>query len=669
MPFLIRSIPSNGNEMMALTLFIHQMGWRNFGVIVEPSYVLQDYGVLRDHAAALHLTITVEFYFSSTQSAEHDVLELDLLCQMIRDSGTRVMVILGIDLHGYMAKIFAAAQRFDLTGPGHVWFGNSAGFNGFKDITDWTNLFGVRALTQSAQMDVYKARWKQLCTVWDPKLHGDYDPSTGLPFYGANLLSDILWDTGDSDPDYWGNFVYDCVWIIASAMRRLLDRGVDPVGAGRQLRDEILTTDMNGITGRIIFDLKTQDRVGLNELLFHTYGSWNVVATTTFNITATKDGLQECLMLDCTTLTPMAIANIPWDGGFVPHDGRAVDAKRCSVSGVPTSLAPNTQLTFAVSVRNAFSMVPCASEAFGPQCLQQFAKYDLLELTFANGELYSVSTTINVTRGHVDFVVSKLPVPLTEPEKFSFSVVHGSAVIGNYTITINALSASRDFTLIVVLCIIGAAMVFGILGVLFIRNQTRKALQSTEVRSLSEFGVNTAKMAVEVVDIATDFLSYLYLMTVQEQLPSSIIWWYTAALATAAVASTTSFFLHVYSLTQILRHPANTAPVESEYAEYYSSTERRIARAKRTLRSAIASTMLLFMEDVPMIVLNSIIIGSTEAPGFFVLFSLIVSSAVLGLKAGVSVRIPAMRRKLNFLQQALQNGRTPTALENADHNL
>ena len=87
-------------------------------------------------------------------------------------------------------------------------------------------------------------------------MHGEWDAVTKRPFYDAS--SSHIWAMG-SVPDMWGMYMRDLVWMYARAINAMVRDGRDPHD-GELLRDELLATDFQGLTGRIKLSKSTQDR-------------------------------------------------------------------------------------------------------------------------------------------------------------------------------------------------------------------------------------------------------------------------------------------------------------------------------------------------------------------------------------------------------------------------
>jgi len=95
-------------------------------------------------------------------------------------------------------------------------------------------------------------RWPSVSKKWVGAVDGFYDSATGLPFFGSDVNSDTVWDTdyaaeGDGQPDTWGMFAYDLVWLYARGLDSIIKNGGDPHD-GALLRAALLGSDTMGIT-------------------------------------------------------------------------------------------------------------------------------------------------------------------------------------------------------------------------------------------------------------------------------------------------------------------------------------------------------------------------------------------------------------------------------------
>eukprot|EP00966_Prymnesium_polylepis_P245030 5667625-Prymnesium_polylepis.1 len=111
---------------------------------------------------------------------------------------------------------------------------------------------------------LFDAAWPNVSRRYNSSVDGAFDASSGLPFFGDNIHSPVVWDTdyapvGDGLPDYWGSFVYDTVWLYAEALANMTARGLS-AGDGSALLGQLLRSDFEGITGRVVFDPRSQDR-------------------------------------------------------------------------------------------------------------------------------------------------------------------------------------------------------------------------------------------------------------------------------------------------------------------------------------------------------------------------------------------------------------------------
>jgi hypothetical protein len=116
------------------------------------------------------------------------------------------------------------------------------------------------------------ANWTSLTTMYNASEHGTYNATSGAPLYSAADAADVsalptssapIWDVGARAPDTWGQLMYDTVWLYATALDALTRAGVPPTTLGRDgsaLRQELLRTAIDGLTGRLSLDTVTQAR-------------------------------------------------------------------------------------------------------------------------------------------------------------------------------------------------------------------------------------------------------------------------------------------------------------------------------------------------------------------------------------------------------------------------
>jgi hypothetical protein len=76
---------------------------------------------------------------------------------------------------------------------------------------------------------------------------------------GSNTYAPVYWDMTMRGPEDSAKYVYDTAWLYALALDSLINRGDSPYD-GVALKQELLRTEFDGVTGHVVFDLETQDR-------------------------------------------------------------------------------------------------------------------------------------------------------------------------------------------------------------------------------------------------------------------------------------------------------------------------------------------------------------------------------------------------------------------------
>ena len=191
-----------------------------------------------------------------------------------RGAHITVTIVRDVDL----SEVVAVARSLDLLSTGYAWIGCSSSFLSTFLASDgglpgWLYL-QTQSPPVSARRLAFDASWPNVSLRYNQALHGVYDPATGLPFFGPDVYSATIWDTdyapvGDGKPDYWGSFVYDTVWIYAEAVANVTSRGLRAADQdfGTALVNQLLRTDLDGITGKLSFDLQSQDRLAGYDLM------------------------------------------------------------------------------------------------------------------------------------------------------------------------------------------------------------------------------------------------------------------------------------------------------------------------------------------------------------------------------------------------------------------
>ena len=202
--------------------------------------------------------------------------------------------------------------------------------------------------TPTARRVAFDSEWTGASRRYDPAVHGLYNSSSGLPFFGADTSSGTVWDTssgsgpgpGDALPDLWGSYVYDTVWAYAYALANITARSLAATD-GAALREALLQTQFEGITGTLKFDTTSQDRVQEQDL---------------HNIQVAAGGSLSSVEVS------IGVSSLQWLGGVleVPDDGTGPDPKESGLvrRGLPGRVLVGTSLMLDLKIRNSFDAIP-----------------------------------------------------------------------------------------------------------------------------------------------------------------------------------------------------------------------------------------------------------------------------------------------------------------------
>ena len=263
-PYLLRSIPGDVAVLKAMAVAVNDLGWRRAAILYTDSMGAGIDLVVRPAFDAMRIQ-SLSFALQDHNSPDFQT-STDAVLNLVRESGYRVCVL-------YMKTdgapvLEASSRKFGLRGAGYQWVLNTVNYLDLE--AEWGEMEATVVVPAEPTdvalnpvKDAYNAKWPNVATIYNKTLHGEYNSSSGAPFFDA-ANAETIWDTdyadvGDGVPDYWGTYNYDVVWLYARAIQAVKDSGGDPYN-GAVLREALLNQDFQGITGQIVFDKGSQDR-------------------------------------------------------------------------------------------------------------------------------------------------------------------------------------------------------------------------------------------------------------------------------------------------------------------------------------------------------------------------------------------------------------------------
>ncbi|PIA46686.1 hypothetical protein AQUCO_01500318v1 [Aquilegia coerulea] len=252
-PFFLQTSPSDIFQMTAIADIVSHYGWREvIAVYVDDDHGRNGIAALGDKLAERRCKISYKAALLPDPGATEEVIKDALVKVALMES--RVIVVHTYSKSGLM--IFDIAKRLGMMETGYVWIATTwlSTVLDSKDKKsldrDLQHLQGVLTLrphtTPSERKKAFLSRWNKLS-----------NGTIGLNPYGL--------------------YAYDTVWMIAFAVKELLDKGgtisfsndsnlhsvaggtlnleaMSVFDEGKQLLDNILHTNMTGLTGPIRFN-------------------------------------------------------------------------------------------------------------------------------------------------------------------------------------------------------------------------------------------------------------------------------------------------------------------------------------------------------------------------------------------------------------------------------
>jgi ABC-type branched-subunit amino acid transport system substrate-binding protein len=256
-PYGLRTYASVYDRIVGLVAIVRDLGWTHLAAIgTRDDYGEAVYSVLQEQCELQGVSI-VQYASHERKPSAHS---LEAAACTIRDSRARIVLLLSISsdvTHG--DGIAPALRACGLANEGYVLLSvlSSVDWAGAKFALEGL-LYTQPHRPSSARRADLLEEWTRVTTQYDAASHGAFDSASGAPLYTAN--SQQYWRSANSEPSSWALLMYDCVWFFAVAMDALRRSGGDPLD-GTQLKAALLTTRLEGVTGSIVLDPETQDRM------------------------------------------------------------------------------------------------------------------------------------------------------------------------------------------------------------------------------------------------------------------------------------------------------------------------------------------------------------------------------------------------------------------------
>ncbi|KAF5188249.1 Glutamate receptor [Thalictrum thalictroides] len=247
-PFFLQTSPSDIFQMTAIADIVSYYGWREvIAVYTDDDHGRNGISALGDKLAERRCRISYKAPLLPDPGATEDIIKDALVKVALMES--RVMIVHTYPKSGLM--IFDVAKRLGMMQTGYVWMATtwlSTVLDSKPEVP--SSLQGVLTLrphtTPSEKKKAFFSRWNKL-------------------------------NNGTLRLNPYGLYAYDTVWMIAFAVKELLDKGgtisfsndsklhavaggslnleaMSVFDEGKQLLDNILNTSMTGLTGPIRFN-------------------------------------------------------------------------------------------------------------------------------------------------------------------------------------------------------------------------------------------------------------------------------------------------------------------------------------------------------------------------------------------------------------------------------
>jgi len=349
-PFFFRSVSSNEQQLKAILAFVEDFGWK-FVAVLYSDLFLVDARIFQEEANRRGIQIISTLVVPDTDVPGYYSFQMQLPINMLRDSGARIIIALvrTVDVE----TMVSTARSAGLLSSGYAWVSMMGAFTNSMlassadgGVPGWLYV-QVQAPQLTSRRATFEAEWPRVSRRYNQSVDGAFDPTTGRPFYGDDIYSSTIWDTdyapvGDGLPDIWGTFVYDTVWVFAEALANISARGI-PRTDGSALRDQLLQSQFDGVTGFVSFDPVSLDRVQLYDLM---------------NVQRLDDGSFALVKVNSEATA------IHWigDTNTAPGDGEDVEPSKSYIEA-PASDATGSFVTgiiysIVIHLRNSFNAVP-----------------------------------------------------------------------------------------------------------------------------------------------------------------------------------------------------------------------------------------------------------------------------------------------------------------------
>ncbi|KAL5706075.1 hypothetical protein ACHQM5_024284 [Ranunculus cassubicifolius] len=254
-PYFVQTSPSDIFQMTAIAEMVSYYGWREvIAVYTDDDHGRNGISALGDKLAERRCRISYKVPLSADVQITQDEIQDAIVKLALMES--RVIVVHTYSRPGLMA--FEIAKRLGMMESGYVWI-----------ATTWLST----VLESRSPLDPKTGRSLQGVLTLRP-----HTPSSEKKQYFVSKWNQI--SNGTIGLNAYGLYAYDTVWMIAYAVKKFLDNGGritfsndsnlhDAAGGalnlqamsifdgGKELLDNILHTNMTGLTGPIQFD---QDR-------------------------------------------------------------------------------------------------------------------------------------------------------------------------------------------------------------------------------------------------------------------------------------------------------------------------------------------------------------------------------------------------------------------------
>ena len=279
--YMFRTISNNARQLEEIIALLVQLGLVHIAVVYDHGFdsTAQYFGDLA-RAAGLEVHLMVEIFDEQTapvteaEESSFDATDLHRSLQLVVQSGARI--IISITELG-QRTLQRVANEVGLHTRDYAWLGVDVSMECPDAVHSFLNGYDAPLgsfppmrgyLYPEADFNAswpplaaYNGDWVAAVTRYDPAVHGQFNETNGAPFYDE-AHEEYFFDTagyadvrpGDGLVDAWGRYAYDTAWIYAYAIANLSARGISALD-GAALRAAIFAIDMDGVTGRVSFDL------------------------------------------------------------------------------------------------------------------------------------------------------------------------------------------------------------------------------------------------------------------------------------------------------------------------------------------------------------------------------------------------------------------------------